>query len=70
MLDDLQCRQQLRLCKGWASAFIGQGRQGADYRIVALELAEVTLHAPHRHQRLAVDAITLLDALQDVGIFD
>ncbi len=67
-MQDLQRGDQLRMGKPWAPSFVGQGRQGVDHRLAALELAEVALHAPHRHQRLAIDAITLLDALQDLGI--
>lgn len=64
MLDDLQCSQQLALCEARTTAFVGQGRQRADHRLVALELAEVAFHTPDRDEGLAVDAITLFDALQ------
>ena len=68
MLDNLQRRQQLGLGESRATAFVGQGRQRTDHRLVALELAEITLHAPHRHQRFAVDAITLFDARQQRAV--
>ena len=64
------CRAAISCACGeaWAPAFVGQGRQGVDHRLAALELTEVTLHAPHRDQCLAIDAVALLDALQDVGV--
>ncbi|MCY1442602.1 hypothetical protein D9M71_589770 [compost metagenome] len=68
MLDDLQRGDQLVLGELRAAAFIGQGGQRADDRLVALELAEVAFHAPHRDQHLAVDAIALLDAGQQFGV--
>lgn len=68
MLDDLQCGEQLRLGKGRATAFVGQSRQERITELLPLELAEVAFHAPDRDQRLAVDAIPLLDALQDIGM--
>ncbi|MNG02501.1 hypothetical protein D3C84_855320 [compost metagenome] len=69
VLQDLQGRDQLRLGKSRAAAFISQGGQGADHRFVALELAEVAFHAPHRHQHVAINAIALFDLAQQFSVF-
>ncbi|MCY1378078.1 hypothetical protein D9M69_656840 [compost metagenome] len=68
LLQDLQGRDQLRVGEAGTAAFVGQGRQRVDHRLAALELAKIAFHAPHGHQRLTINAITLLDALQDVGV--
>ena len=68
-LQDLQGRQQLVFGETWAAAFIGQGGEGADHRLLAHELAEAAFHAPDGDQRLAVDAVALLDGIQCGGVF-
>ena len=69
MLENAQRREQLFVGKRWAAAFIGQGGEGGDHRLVAHVLAEVAFHAPDRHQCVAVDAVALLDGLQGAGVF-
>ena len=70
LLQNLQGGNQLRVGKPRATTFVGESGQRVDHRLAALELPEVAFHAPHRHQRLPVNAITLLDALQDIGVLN
>lgn len=70
MLNDLQGGNQLAVGKGRAPSFIRQGCQGANHRLVALEVTEIALHAPNGHQGLAINAIALFDPLQDVAVLD
>ena len=64
-MQDFQRREKLVAEIGLPPADAGERRGRADHRAVAAERAVVRLHAPDRGDDVAVDAVGLLDLVED-----
>lgn len=68
-LEDLQGGEQLGASELRPPAFVSEGGQRANDRLVAHDLAKAAFQTPHGDKRLAIHTVAVFDAGQRVGMF-